>query len=77
MRRLRRLVHLVLLCPFSKGLQVSGSRPGAATRGGAGRGTARVDGCTRAHRSPFFPLLLQKKNSGIANLGHIQPLASP
>lgn len=61
MRRLRRLVHLVLLCPFSKGLQVSGSRPGAATRGGAGRGTARVDGCTRAHRSPFFPLLLQKK----------------
>lgn len=44
MRRLRRLVHLVLLCPFSKGLQVSGSRPGAATRGGAGRGMARSMG---------------------------------
>lgn len=61
MRRLRRLVHLVLLCPFSKGLQVSGSRPGAATSGGAGRGMARVDGCTQVHPNPFFLLLLQEK----------------
>lgn len=38
MRRLRRLAHLVLFCPFSKGLQV-GVRP---------RGLPRVAGLLRA-----------------------------
>lgn len=75
MRRLRRLVHLVLLCPFSKGLQVSGSRPGAAHGEGLGvgwRGSMGARGCTQI--LPSFCYF--KKNSGIANLGLIQPLAS-
>lgn len=39
MRRLRRLAHLVLFCPFSKGLQVGARPPGLGAGLGTGCGT--------------------------------------
>lgn len=45
MRRLRRLAHLVLFCPFSKGLQVGARLPGfGAGRGGQPGGRLRAAG---------------------------------
>lgn len=49
MRRLRRLAHLVLFCPFSKGLQVGARPPGlGAGRGGQPGGGLRDAGFLRA-----------------------------